>query len=259
MRQVVTVLVVVAGVMVVVGLFVAAVPRWWSNADRVRCQDNLRRICKQYLLDEAQTTNSYQAGTVVVTDLPPDRRLSWVVPGLTRLGYESLARSIDRTAAWDAAANKAVGQAFIPLLVCPAIDAFGPTDGSGPLDYPGLAGVGPDAATKPPDAPGAGMFRYDAPTTVADAKDGLSNTLLLVETAARPGPWIAGGPPSVRPLDPATRPYLGRGRPFGGAHPGGANTAFADGSGRFFADGVSPRVLELLAGIADGGRADDSQ
>src|SRR3954468_6098674 len=110
MRPVVTVLIVVVGVVVIAGLFVAAVPRWRGNADRVRCQDNLRRICKQYLLDEAQATHSYPAGTVVVADLPPDRRLSWVVPGLTRLRHESLARSIDRTAAWDAAANKALGQ-----------------------------------------------------------------------------------------------------------------------------------------------------
>src|SRR4051794_3447428 len=107
MRPVVTVLIVVVGVLVIGGLFLAGVPRWRSNADRARCQDNLRRLCKQYLLDEAQATEIYPAGTVVVADLPPDRRLSWVVPGLTRLGHEDVARSIDRTAAWDADANRA--------------------------------------------------------------------------------------------------------------------------------------------------------
>ncbi|HEY1375400.1 MAG TPA: DUF1559 domain-containing protein [Gemmataceae bacterium] len=259
MRPVVTVLVVVVGVLVFGGLFIAAVPRWRSNADRARCQDNMRRICKRYLLDEAQATEAYPAGTVVVADRPADRRLSWVVPGLTRLGHESVARSIDVGAAWEAPANRAAGTTFLTELVCPAIMGQRPADGAAPLHYPGMAGVGADAAAKPPDARGAGLFRYDAPTRVADVKDGLSNTLMLAETADRPGPWIAGGAPSVRPLDPALRPYLGPGRPFGGAHPGGANTAFADGSGRFIADDVGPRVLELLAGIADGGRADDSQ
>ena len=67
------------------------------------------------------------------------------------------------------------------------------------------------------------MFRYDEPTILTDVKDGLSNTLMLLETADQPGPWIAGGPPTVRPLDPANRPYLGIGRPFGGCHLGGAN------------------------------------
>jgi prepilin-type processing-associated H-X9-DG protein len=259
MRPVVTVLIIVVGLLVFGGLFIAAVPRWRSNADRARCQDNLRRICKRYLLDEAQATEAYPAGTVVVADRPADRRLSWVVPGLTRLGHESVARAIDLTAAWDTEPNRTAGTTFLTELVCPAIVGQRPTDVSGPLHYPGMAGVGADAATKPPDARGAGLFRYDAPTRVADVKDGLSNTLMLAETAEHPGPWIAGGPPSVRPLDAALRPYIGPGRPFGGAHSGGANTAFADGSGRCIADGISPRVLELLAGIADGGRADDSQ
>src|SRR3954447_1884306 len=121
MRPVVTVLIVVVGVVVIAGLFVAAVPRWRGSADRARCQDNLRRICKQYLLDEAQATEAYPAGTVAAADLPPDRRLSWVVPGLTRLGHEEVGRSIDRSAAWDAGANRAAGQRFLAELACPAI------------------------------------------------------------------------------------------------------------------------------------------
>src|SRR5262249_40889016 len=153
------------------GLFLVAVPRWRSNAVRARCQDNLRQICKRYLLDEAQATESYPAGTVVVAALPPDRRLSWVVPGLTRLGDESVARSIDRSTAWDGEANKPMGKTFVADLVCPAIVTTGPADGLAPLTYPGVAGVGADAATKSPEAPGAGMFRYEAPTRVADVKD----------------------------------------------------------------------------------------
>jgi prepilin-type processing-associated H-X9-DG protein len=138
-------------------------------------------------------------------------------------------------------------------LVCPAAVATKPAQGDGLLYYPGMAGVGPNAATKAFDEPGAGLFRYDAPTRVADVKKGLANTLVLLETADRPGPWIAGGPTSVRPLDPAREPYLGPGRPFGGTHFGGANAAFADGSGRFLSNSISPDVLERLACIAEPG------
>jgi prepilin-type processing-associated H-X9-DG protein len=80
----------------------------------------------------------------------------------------------------------------------------------------------------------------------------LSNVLLALETADRVGPWIAGGLASVRAIDPATRPYVGSGRPFGGAHLGGANAAFADGSCRFLAGAIAPGVLEMLAAMADG-------
>jgi prepilin-type processing-associated H-X9-DG protein len=158
--------------------------------------------------------------------------------------------------AWDVPPNRSAGQTFLPLLVCPAVEMTRPIDGSAPLFYPGMAGVGPDAARQPTSAPGAGIFRYDSPTLIVDVKDGLANTLLLVETADRPGPWIAGGPSSVRPLDPAKQPYFGPGRPFGGCHFGGANIAFADGSGRFLTDNISPSILERLATIADSKPAD---
>jgi prepilin-type processing-associated H-X9-DG protein len=103
------------------------------------------------------------------------------------------------------------------------------------------------------------VFRYDAPTPVEALTDGVANCLVFLETAAEVGPWIAGGPTSVRPVDPATAPYVGPGRPFGGCHFGGANAAFADGSVRFLAERISPDVLELLAAIADGRQSVGSQ
>jgi prepilin-type processing-associated H-X9-DG protein len=255
MRQAVAVVIVAVAAVAAVGVFVTMVGRWRATAERVRCQDNLRQISNLYLLAEAKAVNAFPAGTVVVDPkLPPERRLSWVVPGLARLGHGELAAAIDLTAAWDADRNRSAGETFLAQLVCPAAVANKAARDAATLYYPGIAGIGPDAAIKAVDDPGAGMFRYDAPTRVADVKDGLSNTLMLIETADRPGPWIAGGPTSGRPLDPAPEPYIGPGRPFGGTHVGGANTAFADGSGRFFRDTGSPDVLERLAGIADGGR-----
>jgi hypothetical protein len=259
MPRVVGIVILLIGGGIVAGLAIMYVARGRAGAERLRCADNQRRIGQLYLLDEAQVAKAYPAGTVRFAELPPERRLSWIVPGLTRLGEKKLADSIDVTAPWNSDLNTTPGRALLLFLVCPAIPEIRAADGAAALHYPGIAGVGPDAALKPADAPGAGMFRYDAPTFVSDVKDGLANTLMLVESANHPGPWIAGGPSSVRPLDPAERPYLGRGRPFGGAHFGGANALNADGSGRFINENVSPRVLELLAGIADGVRADDSQ
>jgi hypothetical protein len=260
MPRVVAILVVVIGGSVVAGLVLMYVGRWRADAERVRCTDNLRRICQLYLVEEAQKTKAFPAGTLKVADLPPGRRLSWVVPGLTRLGHEEVADLIDLAEPWDAEVNRAAARTAVKQLICPALSDFRPNDGTAPFHYPGLAGVGANVALKPPDAPGAGMFRYHQPTLVSDVKDGLSNTLMLMETLRRPGPWIAGGMPTIRPLDPADRPkYLGPGRPFGGAHPGGANAANADGSARFINENVNPRVLELLVGIADGGQPEDSQ
>ncbi|HEX4592298.1 MAG TPA: DUF1559 domain-containing protein [Gemmataceae bacterium] len=258
MRPTVTFLVLAFIGVVVAGLLIPATGMMRANADRVRCMDNLRRIGK-YLTDEAMASKAYPAGTLQVAKLPPDLRLSWVVPGLGAMGHAELAAKIDLAAPWNAEVNRPVAGTLVPQLVCPAVTQVWSRDLGAPFNYPGMAGVGADAATKPANAPGAGIFRYDEPTFLTDIKDGRANTLMLLETAHAVGPWIAGGPPTVRPLVPETQPYLGQRRPFGGCHLRGANAAFADGSCRFLAESTTPRVLELLAGIADTAHSSDSQ
>ncbi len=73
--------------------------------------------------------------------------------------------------------------------------------------------------------------------------------MMVIETAKDNGPWAAGGPSTVRGLDP-TQPYIGSGRQFGGLHSGGAMAAFADGSVRLSSDRISPATFEALATIA---------
>jgi prepilin-type processing-associated H-X9-DG protein len=253
MRRLVAFVVIAAGTLILAGLSLVLVGRSRASAERARCQDNLRRIGSHFLFEEAQAAKTYPAGTVVADlTLQPDQRLSWVVPGLSRLGHANLSKQVDLSRSWSDAANKSVAETFLAVLICPSTEEAQHSPGPAFLKYPGIAGVGTQAAWSSPDATGAGMFRYDSGTKLSDVKDGLSHTLMLIESADRPGPWIAGGPATIRPLDPATQPYLGRGQPFGGFHVGGANVAFADGSGRFFADHVSSEVLERLAGIADG-------
>lgn len=255
--RVVSIAVLALIVFIAIGLTISLVVRWRSNADRARCLDNLRHIGQQYLMREAEATKAFPIGTVVTSE-PPDRRLSWIVPGLTALGRQDLFGQIQIKEPWNSPANETASKTFLARLVCPSvIDA--PTGGPGPFTYPGIAGVGPEAPFRPANERGAGVFRYDSPTPLAAIKDGLSYTLLLLETSDKPGPWIAGGRPTVRPLDPVNSPYLGIGRPFGGAHPFGANALFADGSGRFIGDNISPSVLEQHASIANSEHSANSQ
>jgi prepilin-type processing-associated H-X9-DG protein len=87
---------------------------------------------------------------------------------------------------------------------------------------------------------------------MADIRDGMSQTTMLAESSIGLAPWTAGGPSSVRGVDPATRPYLGPGRAFGGNHPGGANVAMADGSVKFVWETIAPSVFEAMSTIAGG-------
>jgi prepilin-type processing-associated H-X9-DG protein len=238
-----------------VGLVVNGLSRTRGRAERVRCQEHLRRIGQHYLAEEAQRTGAFPAGTVFSDRLLAEKRLSWIVPGLDRLGHEDAARLVNKVGAWDEGENDLAGKVVLPEAVCPATP-FVLVSGAKPLHYLGITGVGPESAAKSADAPGAGMFRYDSPTFVSDVKDGLSNALMLLESPGNPGLWIAGGSNTVRPADPATAPYIGPGRPFGGSHVGGANAAFADGSVRFLSEAIQSAVLEMLAGIADSAQAD---
>src|SRR5262249_35803766 len=89
-------------------------------------------------------------------------------------------------------------------------------------------------------------------TLMSDITDGASTTMMLAETTMANGPWTAGGPSTVRGLDPARRPYLGPGRQFGGSHQGGAMVAFADGSVRFLRGTIASEVIERLSTVAGG-------
>src|SRR5207245_11572060 len=70
-------------------------------------------------------------------------------------------------------------------------------------DFVGIAGIGLDAADysdKDPElAKKLGIFGYDRVTKVADIKDGLENTILMLQIpSAYKSPWIAGGGSTLR-------------------------------------------------------------
>jgi prepilin-type processing-associated H-X9-DG protein len=199
---------------------------------------------------------------VGVKELAPEKRLSWIAALMPEFGLATLEKQMNRAEAWDSEANRGAGTAVLKGLLCPSLVGASPidgrgleawsVDGRGLLHYPGMAGFGADAARFDRSDPHAGIFAYDEATPASAVKDGTSNVLLLLETSQNIGPWIAGGPTSVRGVDPQEQPYLGVGRPFGGAHRGGANAAFADGHWQFLSEKINPTVLEMLAAIADG-------
>lgn len=262
------VLVVIAIIAILIGLLLPAVRSVRQPAILLNCSNNLKQIgiaAHSY----RDTHGHFPPGTIENAKLPPDTRLSWQVELLPYLEQPKLYEKFDRTAMWDAPANANLAsgptseaQRYTNVFRCPGFVGWVPPFPH--TNYVGVAGVGPDAAALPLDGPGAGFFGYDRKPKVEDVKDGLSNTLAVLETGFNVGPLVRGGPATVRALDLTEEPLLGEGRPFGGLHregkrfggtrPLGARVLMADGSVRLSQLHVEATVLGALATIA--GRED---
>jgi prepilin-type processing-associated H-X9-DG protein len=261
----------VAALLLLLGLFLSVIPRWRESANRLRCQDNLRQVGWFALWDytdkpsvfggkdhrplqlggiQPNPAALFPPGTLPNAGLPPERRLSLHFILLPHFGRDELAGRFDQKLAWDAEPNLPAARTVVPTLVCPSYYKPGGPEEPAQTQYVGSTGVGADAARLPVEDPHSGLFRYDGQTPVGAVRDGLSYTMVLTETTWENGPWAAGGPPTLRGVDPARRPYLGPGRPFGGTHPGGVNVIFSDGSVRFVTNSVNPEVYEAYATIS---------
>ena len=160
------------------------------------------------------------------------------------IGQAKLAAQLDKDKAWDEGPNLPLATKRIGGFLCLS-DRSELTPGTpAPTSYVGMAGVGPDAALLTVADPHAGIFGYDRRVTRDDLGSGRSQTILALETTQNNGPWMAGGPATVRPLLSSEEPQLGHGRPFGGLHANGLNILYADGEVEFVRNTIRADLLE---------------
>jgi prepilin-type processing-associated H-X9-DG protein len=227
------------------------------------CRNNLRQIGQAVATyydhhpDVDHPRGRFPSAVVPNSALPPERRLSWqaaVLPSLvdtTPAGKkrEKLAGEIAFEESWDSPANGGPRQANVAPFLCPVFAHEFTAGQAGLTSYVGVAGVGADAASLSKDNPRAGFFGYDRILTRSDISAATGSTMMVVETTRDNGPWLAGGPPTVRVLDADGDRYLGVGQPFGGLHRGGLNVLWADGSVGFVNDQIAPAVFRTLSRI----------
>lgn len=264
-------LVVIALIAVLIALLLPAVSTVRKAATRMQCQGHLKQlgIAVHNYLD---TTGHLPPGTVAGTKLPPDQRLGFHAALLPYIEADNVFNQLKVGEAWDSAANQAaVANYHQRMYVCQDwMNERGVAAGAGAVrghlavtNHVGVAGVGLDAATRALESPGVGVFGYDRKPKVADIKDGLSDTLMVIETGHEVAPWLRGGPGTVRGLDPAAGQLTGDGLPFGGTHfldatlleakrADGFNVLLGDASVRYSQNSVHPWVLLALATVAGG-------
>ena len=216
---------------------------------RMECRMNLGQLGVA-LRNYHDIYGCFIAGTLPNESLPPEKRISWHFK-IWPYCEGAVMPQFDETESWDSEKNRQVSPDVI-LFHCPASGKMRIPGFASSTSYVGIAGVGRDAPLLPREDPRAGIFGYERSASLSDIKDGTSTTMMLAETAWNNGPWTAGGPATVRGLDPQGPPYVGKHGQFGGKHGDGAFVLFADGSVRFLIDSISPHVFESLATIAGG-------
>lgn len=197
-------------------------------------------------------------------EYPPVQRTSLFVDLLPFMGREQLARSINKNLAWYDKQNLPEpgidrAGAWVPELLAPyypqtawrATSPFAPDHVLGATNYVAVAGVGLDIPRVDPNRPEnqklVGMTGYNWGSKPEDVKDGLSNTIYMLQTP--PGlqqPWIAGGGATVRGLDPDDPMFA-----FKYTHPNrdkpGTYALMGDGSVRYIPANIDPKVFKSMA------------
>ncbi|HEV8003507.1 MAG TPA: DUF1559 domain-containing protein [Planctomycetaceae bacterium] len=232
---------------VAVALLLPAVQAAREAARRTQSKNNIKQIALA-LHNYHSVNGSFPAGTYRVSQLKPEKRLSWLTEILPYLEQKPIYDLIDFKKSWDGPANKDAVSTKINLFINPS---FGEQKAGGlPVtEYVGLAGVGADGPMLPVTSPKAGVFAYNRVTRIEDIVDGTSNTIMVSECNKDLGSWAAGGRATIRAL--TQKPYIDGPDGLGG-HPEGCQVGFADGSVRFISKTVDPKVLEAMTTIAGG-------
>ncbi|MFM7056228.1 MAG: DUF1559 domain-containing protein [Planctomycetota bacterium] len=232
---------------VLVALLLPAVQQAREAARRTQSKNNLKQLAIA-LHNYHDVYNHMPVGTEPNPELDPEERLSWAWSILPFIEYATVYNGMDKSAAWDAPANRAGIEAAIPVFQNPSQTGIRRNPSSS--DYIGIAGVGADAAMLTAGHPRAGMFGYDRKVSFRSIIDGVSNTLMIGDSSTPNVSAFAGGAESIRGFSQS--PYLNGPDGIGSPHAGVVQFALGDGSVRAISVDVDEKILEALATIAGG-------
>lgn len=250
----------------IVALVAPAILAAREAARRSECVNNLKQLSLG-VRSYADTFNKFPLGTSGSRDLSPDQRFSWYPPLWHFLEGKPPKLLVDENQAWDAEVNRSPKLRYvidfdmptrhtedrplphISLFGCPSASPNYKVLGIQVTQYIGMAGLGVASPELTTDQTGAGIWGYDRQIRLSDIVDGASSTILLAETSQHLGPWIAGGPPTVRGFDPKAAPFFGVGGQYGGVH-SVCPTALADGSIRQWDISTDEGVFAAMVTVA---------
>jgi type II secretory pathway pseudopilin PulG len=226
-RQAALTFVEVLVIIAIVGLLIALLlPMYRSAPEAARrnsCMNNMKNIA---LALDAYAQEHGTLPPAYTVDEQGNRLHSWRTLILPHMEQAALYQTIDLTKPWDDPVNAKAREAIIGTYQCPSAP-----ESKGLTHY--LAVVGSDCA-----------FAGSEPRKLSEVKDGLANTIGIVEVKAeRAVPWMSPediGPDEILDMLPHARMN----------HPGITLTAYLDGSTRSIDQAIDPDTLRALLTIA---------
>jgi hypothetical protein len=234
-------------------MLLPAVLQGRAAARRAQSSNNLKQIALA-LHNHHDLHKALPSGTRMVPGLAVEERVAWTADLLPFLDQDALHKQIDFTQGWNSDRNATVLRTPVTVFLNPGAPQV--VDSDDPVtQYVGLAGLGEDGPTLPVTSPRAGVFAYDRATSMAQIRDGTSNTAMISEASDGLGPWAAGARPTLRAL--TAKPYVNGPDGIGGPYEGGFHIGLADGRVHFVSQDIDPTVLEALLTINGGEKVGD--
>ncbi|HEU5118536.1 MAG TPA: DUF1559 domain-containing protein, partial [Isosphaeraceae bacterium] len=187
-------MILVAVVLLMLGIGALTISAW-EAAIQAGCAYNLRNIGLA-LHNYHSSFESFPPATIPRPGLPPEKRLSWCV--LIYSFADQFFWDLDWNESWDSPRNRVTRghgveetpsiQAHCRVFECPKSPLGDEKHMPGWTSYVAIAGVGPDAPRLPKGHPRAGVFGHNRTTSMSEVSDGLSQTMMIVETTRNLGP-----------------------------------------------------------------------
>jgi hypothetical protein len=225
------------------GLILPFILKVREEGHRIQCGNNLHQLAMA-LANYDSGNGRYPAAAMPNPDLPPEKRLSWLVAAIPYLMSDPTYADMDWKKGWDAEENRFAALTTFKIFHCPGYPEGPPVSTLWPSHYIGITGVGEDAADLSSEHPRAGFFGYERELRSKDLLRGASQTAVATETSVAQGAWTAAGPATVRGYDPATSQ-------FGGNHRAGYPVVFMDGSVRMIDTKMSEKEWARLVVLRD--------
>ena len=171
------------------------------------CQNNLKQVgLALHNYESGNGTFPSSIRPAGVTSLP---RISWTISILPYIEQDNLVRNYNLNQTWDSTINLPITSQPIKIFLCPASPNPTRLDGDPQTSVWNIVAATDYAATTCvatyANAPGAGqpgILQKNVTVRIESVTDGLSNTILVTESAGRPQIYrngqLFGAPPTVQ-------------------------------------------------------------